>query len=186
MKQASSIRYSAITQTLHWLTAILVLAAFIYGLGGSEERIYSASRDFDRQLHETLGMTVMALLVLRIVWRAFDKRPPAPAGPQWMETVARIIQVTLYTLLAAVPSTAIVGAWLQGHPVTLLTGIEITPWIAQSHGVGDWISEIHTWLGNAILWFAGVHACAALFHHYLLGDDVLRSMLPRWFMKDQD
>ncbi|MDX1801872.1 MAG: cytochrome b [Marinobacter sp.] len=186
MTQASPVRYGAVAQTLHWLTAILVLAAFIYGLGGSEERIYSVSRDFDRQLHETLGISVMVLLVLRLLWRAFDARPPAPAGPRWMEKAAGLLQATLYALLAAVPLTAIAGAWLQGHPVTLLTGIEISPWIAESHGIGDWVAQIHTWLGDAILWLAGLHACAALFHHYVLRDGVLQSMLPRWVMKGQN
>ena len=73
-------RYSGLARALHWATAILVLIAFIYGPGGSEQRVYSAARDFDRQLHETLGPRVFALVVARIVWRLVDTRPePAPA-----------------------------------------------------------------------------------------------------------
>ena len=83
-------QYSAPSQILHWLTAIVVLVAFIYGPGGSEERVYSTARDFDRQLHETLGLTVLGLVVLRVVWRAFDKRPTAPPMPPWMSIAAPV------------------------------------------------------------------------------------------------
>jgi cytochrome b561 len=48
-------RYGAVAQALHWLTAILVVIAFIYGPGGSEQRIYSPARDFDRQLQRRSG-----------------------------------------------------------------------------------------------------------------------------------
>jgi cytochrome b561 len=58
-------RYSGVAQAFHWLTAIVVLIAFIYGPGGSEERVYSVARNFDRQLHETLGLTVFTLVFMR-------------------------------------------------------------------------------------------------------------------------
>jgi cytochrome b561 len=54
----------------------------------------------------------------------------------------------------------------------------IGPWLAEHHSVGSTIASVHTWLGNAILWVAGVHAAAALYHHFVLKDGVLRSMLP--------
>lgn len=183
MKHTSRTRYGITAQTLHWLTAILVLVAFIYGPGGSEERIYAAARDFDRHLHETLGLSVFTLTVIRLLWRTVDTRPSPPQVAAWMEFAARAVQILLYVLLFAVPLTAITGAWLEGHAITLLGGLEIAPLLAKSHALGATIAEIHTWLGDAIIWTAGLHACAGLFHHYILKDAVLRSMLPRWFMK---
>ena len=171
-------RYSAIGIALHWLTAILVLVAFIYGPGGPEERVYAAARDFDRQLHETLGITVLALAVLRVLWRAGATTPASPPGARWMDLVAKLVQGALYLLLFAVPLTAITGAWLQGHPLTLAAGLRIGPFLAESHDLGNTIAEIHGWLGDAILWIAGLHAAAALVHHFVLKDGVLASMLP--------
>jgi cytochrome b561 len=165
---------------LHWATAVLVLIAFIYGPGGSEQRVYSAARDFDRQLHETLGMSVFALVVLRLAWRLLDVGPAHLQVGRWMAVTANVVRVALYLLLFAVPLTAIAGAWLEGHPLTLLAGIEIPPALALSHDVGASIARIHTWLGDAILWVAGLHALAALFHHFVLRDRVLESMLPSW------
>ncbi|MDE2607203.1 MAG: cytochrome b [Burkholderiales bacterium] len=171
--------YSTPTKILHWLTAILVLVAFIYGPGGPEERIYSAARDFDRQLHETLGMSVLVLSVIRILWRAFDRRPQPEPAPAWMLRAAAAAQGLLYALLFIVPLSAITGAWLEGHPLTLLRGaVVIPPPFGPSHDLGEQIAELHGWLGDVILWLAGAHAAAALFHHYFLKDGVLRSMLP--------
>jgi cytochrome b561 len=176
-------RYSALGQALHWLTAILVLIAFIYGPGGSEQRVYAASRDFDRQLHETLGLTVFALALLRVLWRLGAARPePAPAAPA-VAWVAKAVQAGLYLLLFAVPVTAIAGAWLEGHPLTLAAGTTVGPWLAESHALGARIAALHTWLGDAILWLAGVHAAAAIYHHLVLKDDVLASMAPRWALR---
>src|SRR5437868_15283844 len=62
MDHRSHARHGAVAQALHWVTAILVLVAFIYGPGGSEQRVYSAARDVDRRLHETLGLCVLALV----------------------------------------------------------------------------------------------------------------------------
>jgi cytochrome b561 len=180
MATSSPARYGRIAQLFHWVTAILVLVAFIYGPGGSEQRVYLPSRDFDRQLHETLGLCVFALVALRLIWRRFDTRPPAEASSAWMGLTAKLVQFSLYVLLFAVPMTAIAGAWLEGHPLTLLAGIEIAPPIDLSHDLGASIAEIHTWMGDAILWIAGLHAAAAIFHHVLLKDRVLLTMLPRW------
>ncbi|MFL6664568.1 MAG: cytochrome b [Rhizobacter sp.] len=173
-------RYGAIAQGFHWLTAVLVLVAFIYGPGGSEQRVYAPERDADRHLHETLGLLVFALVVLRLLWRAVDTRPdPAPV-PRWMGWAAKAVQVALYLLLLALPLTAISGAWLEGHPLTLLGGLSIAPRLAESHELGAWLAELHGWLGDIVLWLAGAHALAAIYHHWMLRDGVLVSMLPRW------
>jgi cytochrome b561 len=171
-------RYGAVAQAFHWLTAILVLAAYIYGPGGSEERVYSAARDFDRQLHETLGMSVFALVVMRVLWRMFDTHPNPPQVARWMGIAAKAVQWGLYALLFALPLTAITAAWLEGHPLMLLGGVKVEPLLALSHDLGAKIATLHTWLGNAILWLAGFHALASLYHHFVLKDHVLTSMLP--------
>jgi cytochrome b561 len=172
------LRYGAVARILHWVTAILVVAAFIYGPGGSEERVYSLARDFDRRLHETLGISVLAIVLIRLAWRAFDAAPEVSPMPAWMKLASRIVHATMYLLLFAVPLTAISGAWLEGHPITLLGNVGIQPPFAEAHAVGSAIASIHTWLGDAILWVAGAHAAAALYHHFVLRDDVLRTMLP--------
>jgi cytochrome b561 len=125
-------------------------------------------------------LCVFALVVVRALWRIVDTQPDPPQVSLWMSVVAKAVQWTLYVLLFALPLTAITGAWLEGHPLTLLAGLEIPSFLGISHNVGATVATIHTWLGDAILWLAGFHALAGLYHHFVLNDGVLVSMLPRW------
>jgi cytochrome b561 len=174
-------RYGPLAQAFHWITAILVLVAFIYGPGGSEERVYSAAADADRQLHETLGLCVFALAAMRLLWRFVDNHPDPPQVSRWMGIASKAVQWALYLLLIAVPLTAVAGAWLEGHPLTLLGGVKIPPLLGLSHDAGAQIATLHGWLGDTLLWLAGLHALAALYHQFFLRDGVLASMLPEWF-----
>jgi cytochrome b561 len=116
---SSRLRYGAVAQLFHWLTVVLVGTAYILSPGGREERVYSAAVDSARQTHETIGILVFVLLLLRILWRLFEPTPePAPVAP-WMKYSASAAHVALYALLVTIPLTAIAGAWLEAHPVTI-------------------------------------------------------------------
>ncbi|MBB5501202.1 cytochrome b/b6 domain-containing protein [Paraburkholderia sp. MM5384-R2] len=179
--KSSATRYGSIAQFLHWCTAIVVLVTFMYGPGGSEQRVYSSVHEFDRRLHETLGLCVFALTLVRLLWRAYDARLETPPVSRWMAVMATTVRWMLYLLLLALPLTAISGAWLEGHPLTLIGGYDIPPLLSSSHEAGSALATLHAWLGDAIMWLAGLHAFAAIFHHAFLKDDVLIAMLPRWF-----
>jgi cytochrome b561 len=181
MVKSSATHYGSIAQLLHWCTAILVVVAFLYGPGGPEQRVYSSVHEFDRRLHETLGLCVFALTLVRLLWRVIDTRPETPPVSRWMTVMATAAQRMLYLLLLALPLTAVAGAWLEGHPLTLVAGGEIPPLLGTSHDAGSAIAPVHKWLGDAVMWLAGFHALAALFHHVVLKDNVLTTMLPRWF-----
>ncbi len=107
-------RYGTVAQIFHWLTAILVIMAFYMGPGGSEERVYSSANDCSRQIHETLGIIVFAIVLLRILWRLKDSAPEQPPMPPWMKFSSKLVHLVLYGLLIVTPITAIVGAWLEG------------------------------------------------------------------------
>ena len=75
---------------------------------------------------------------------------PAPApGPRWMQLAAKAVQGGLYLLLFAVPLTAIAGAWLDGHALTLLAGMQVAPPFGASNALGEKLAELHTWFGDA-------------------------------------
>jgi cytochrome b561 len=174
-------RYGAVAQAFHWLTALLVIAAYFMGPGGSEQRVYSSAVDFTRQTHETLGIAVFALVFARLLWRSMDTAPEDPPMKPWMKYSAKLVHIVLYGLLIATSVSAIVGAWLAGHPLTLLGFGNIGPMLSPAHDLGLSLADLHATLGNIILWVAGLHAVAALFHHFFLRDSVLVSMVPgRW------
>lgn len=166
---------------LHWLTAVLVFLAYLLGPGESELRVYSPVRDLERSWHEALGLAVFFLTLLRMLWKLGSPAVELPASPRWMHVASKVVQGVLYLLLLAVPVTAVSGAWLEGHPLTLGVLGEVPPLLSKNHPLGERIADLHTWLGDAIVWVAGLHAVAALLHHFVLRDQVLLAMLPaRW------
>lgn len=174
--RTTSSRYGAGAQAFHWLTVMLVLAAYVLSKVDSYS-LYSAAADGLRRIHETLGVLVFIVVVLRLLWRLIDSTPAKSPMPRWMAMAAKLVQFALYALLIAIPATAVLGTWFAGLPVTLL-GFDIAPQFAEAHGLGQLIMEMHTALGDVILWVAGVHAAAALFHHFYLRDQVFQSMVP--------
>src|SRR5438128_9201643 len=115
--QARSTRshYGIVTQGFHWLTAILVVIAYFLGPGGSERRAFSAAMEGTRQMHETLGVLVLVIVVLRILWRLLEEDTEHAEMATWMKYTSKSVHLLLYVLLASIPVTAIVGTWLEGH-----------------------------------------------------------------------
>ncbi|MBW8893142.1 MAG: cytochrome b/b6 domain-containing protein, partial [Burkholderiales bacterium] len=95
--------------------------------------------------------------------------------------LARLVHGALWLLLLALPVTALLALGSESHPLTLLGGVRVDklPWIAGSRlaEAADW-GDVHGLLGDALMWLAGLHALAALYHHALRRDGVLASMLP--------
>jgi cytochrome b561 len=176
--------YDTLSRAFHWLTAIAVIAAFILGPEhfGSEMRqgLDPATR-IDIVVHESLGMLVMALTLLRLLWAAVRPAKPGFDMPTWMHIASKATHGLLWLMLLVVPVSAILTLGSEGHPLTLLGGIRVNdmPFIAQSAiaDMVDW-GEVHELLGNAIMWLSGLHAVAAIYHHRVLKDGVLLSMLP--------
>jgi cytochrome b561 len=131
--------------------------------------------------HETLGILVFVLTLLRLLWVA--ARPAAPQIPMApsMQMMAKLMHLALWILMLAVPVTALLALGSEAHPLTLLGGVRIDqmPLIANSAmaKLADW-GDVHGFLGDAILWLAGLHAVAAIYHHVFLKDGVLLTMLP--------
>jgi cytochrome b561 len=100
-----------------------------------------------------------------------------------MRIVSKVLQGSLYLLLIAVPLTAILGTWLEGDTLSLLNHVIITSPFSTSENIGEFLLELHPILADTLLILAGVHAAAALFHHFILKDLVLATMLPAWLSK---
>lgn len=171
-------RHAPLTQILHWLTAIIVVSAFLLGPEDIDE-IAAAAADPAVQIHQTLGIIVIFLTLLRLFVMALARPRGEVSTPRWMKLAARSVQGGLYVLLLAAPATAVLGIWLSGEPVTLLGGDLMASPFGQSPTIADLLIDLHPALADALLWLAGLHASAALAHHYLLKDNVLRSMLPK-------
>ncbi len=161
----TKLRYGTVAQAFHWVTVVLLATAWLVAHGHT------------RTLHETLGFAVFVIVAARLLWRAFDRRPEHQMSPV-VALGSKLVHWLLYAMLLAIPATAIAGSWVEGHAITVYGLGQIGPYLAQSRQLGRQIMEVHYLLANAIVVVAGLHALAALFHHFFVKDGVLRAMLP--------
>ena len=138
-------RYSATARLFHWLTALLVVVAYIVSVGGLETRVYSALNDFSRGSHELLGMSVFALTLGRLWWRTIFPSPKIPEMPTWMEIGAKLGQWAHYAQPVLVPVTAIVGEWLEGATLS-----RCLPWVTFSPGLRNRRSSALRWATSTV------------------------------------
>jgi cytochrome b561 len=128
-------------------------------------------------LHKSIGLTILALAVVRIVWRLMNPIPPMPSGSQrWEELASRASHVLLYVLLFAQPIAGLVFSMASSFP-TVIWGVTL-PDVGNSKPVEEAFKAVHVYLSWAILGLVGIHVAAALRHHFVLKDNVLRRMLP--------
>ena len=176
--------YDPLSQVFHWSTALLVVVAFILGpehFGRLMRQGMDPATRSGIVWHETLGIAVASLTLLRLLWVAARPQTPTFAMAGWMHTLSRITQASLWVLLLATPLSAILALGTEGHPLTLVAGIRMDemPVLAKSSLLKamDW-GEVHETLGDLILWLSGLHAAGALWHHHVLKDGILKTMLP--------
>jgi cytochrome b561 len=166
-------------RTLHWIVAAMVLGLFAFGLWMTEVPPRDARR-FYVAIHASIGITLLALMLVRLFWRAANAEPAQPEGtPAWQRTAAWISHRLLYALTFA---TLIVGWLMSGtfkQPLEpKILGVVPVPQLLEAGSpYRELLAEAHEWLAYALIAVVVVHAAAALYHHFALRDTVLRRML---------
>jgi cytochrome b561 len=175
----STTRYGAVPQAVHWLTFICVTAG--WSLGWFLDDIPKGpARSFGLLAHMTFGQCVFILVVVRLLWR-FTNPPPPPEKTRFgrlLDYVAKLNHYALYALLLAVPFLGVIVQLKRGSALPILGVWEFaSPWPADRN-LARTMLRIHEYLANTLLILAGIHAGAALMHHYVFRDRTLVRMLP--------
>jgi cytochrome b561 len=171
--------WGSLAKTFHWLVVLLILVQGVLGLY-MVELPKRPSSFWYYDLHKSIGMTVLALAVLRLAWRAFDPRPAEPAStPHWQALGARAGHALLYALLFAVPLS---GWWFDSvtalRPLVFFGLFEIPHIAAANPDLKDFTRETHEWLFWTLVVIATGHAAMALIHQFVNKDGTLSRMLP--------
>jgi cytochrome b561 len=165
-------RYSKGMIVIHWVTAVLIVAAWFTAEGG---RHVVANPPL---LHFSLGLAVLALTVPRLILRVVGQTPPPPDERRaWMALAAKIGHAVLYAFLIGLPLSGWYAASRLGVPVSFF-GISLPTIAAPVQGAPGMIADIHENAGTVILYLAGLHALIAGWHHIVLRDGTLRRMSP--------
>jgi cytochrome b561 len=171
-------KHPALTIALHWGTfaAIVIAVAAMFARDAIEDKFW---RVVLLNVHRQLGLLVLVALGLRLAVRLrHGMRNHAGDMSRWVRWAAQGAHVGLYGLLFALP----VGGWAltsaHGIPLALLGVIHLPSLVGADSDLADNLGDYHIWLAWGLLAVVGLHAAAALWHHFVRRDDVLRAMLP--------
>jgi cytochrome b561 len=167
--------YSRLSIGLHWLMLALLVAVYATILLRQEFPRGSDMRTALKAWHFSLGLSVFGLVFLRAFARSMHKRVREKGLGAW---IPRVMHLALYAFLIAMPLMGWMTLSAEGDPVRLF-GLSLPPLVAPDRALAGRIEDLHEAVGVIGYWLVGLHAAAALVHHYLLRDDTLRRMT-RW------
>jgi cytochrome b561 len=161
-------RYDGRTILLHWLTAGLIVA--LWCMGQTIDWFPRPLRPDARSAHFTVGLILGVVLFLRVHWRATTGRALPNADPGLLGLAAKAVHYLLYALVIGEVALGICNACFRGDSYFGLFSLP------GYRPLRDQIEWLHAQVATAILIVAGLHALAALAHHYVLRENVLRRM----------
>lgn len=185
----SSLRYGAVAMTLHWIIALLIATNLVLGfyfanvMDSNDPSFFAIV-----QLHKSIGLTILVLSVLRLLWRLVNPIPPLPADfSRPMRILARGTHYLFYFLIVAVPllGWATVSASPRGTP-TMYFGLFQWPHLpiistmprATKREYVELFGTVHAVFAYSAFGLLFLHVGAALWHHFVRRDSVLKRMVP--------
>lgn len=168
--------YGLIHIVIHWVMAGLIWWAAILGLTMTD-----LPDNFDKlatyAFHKSLGLTVLGLAVLRLVWKLANQQPLLPETMQgWERTAASATHHLIYLLLFLVPILGYLTSESAPFPLQYF-GLFTIPMAGIGVDAAKIMLEVHEWVAKTLLLLVIVHALAALKHHFIAKDDVLKRMI---------
>lgn len=171
-------RYGWLSMGLHWLMLLLIIG--VYACMWLSEAYPKGSDAIAllKSWHFTLGLTVFTLAWLRLVAKLVSPTPLIePPIARWQDISAKAVQTLLYSLMFAMPLLGWLTLSAAGRAIPFF-GWKLPALITENKDLVETIKGVHEAGAAAILVLVGIHAAAALYHHYIVRDNTLRRMLP--------
>jgi|TARA_B100000378_G_scaffold276910_1_gene275853 cytochrome b561 len=168
-------RYTAVARTLHWVIALLIVTNLL--LGFTRDALPDGWAVMP--VHKSIGLTVLALTLVRIGWRLAHPAPPLPAAmPGWEKGVAHATHVIFYALMLILPLSGWIMSSAGSRPINWFFLFDVPKFaVAKTDGIVGLSHQAHESLPWAWVALLLLHIGAALRHHFVLKDDVLRRMI---------
>ena len=174
----TSDRYASLSIFMHWLMLALLAAVYTcIELSGAFPK-NSHGRELLQHWHFMLGLTVFVLVWLRLASRWFNGVPAiAPAPRHWEKQAADAMHIALYVFMIIMPLLGWLTLSAEGETIPFF-GLHLPALLHANKALARQVREVHGTIGNIGYFLIGLHAAAALFHHYLRRDNTLVRMLP--------
>jgi cytochrome b561 len=174
----SHTRWGMVSQLLHWLFVALLIVQVVLGLTDRALPL-GPTRSAVIGFHKSLGITILALVVIRLLWRLAHPVPDLPFNLKRRERLlARFTQVTLYVLLFAMPINGWLLASAHAYGITWFNLFRIPFLVRKNLTLFDIMDQLHEAMAVLLGLIVALHVAGALRHHFVLKDDTLRRMLP--------
>lgn len=171
-------RWGSVAKFFHWAIVVLVVTQFVLAFI-AEDLPLGMQKLAVLARHKSVGITILVLATLRLLWRAANRSPGMPAGMAgWEKLGARAAHALLYALLFAVPLAGWIMSSAKNFPVSWFGLFQLPDLVAPSEATFDIAHEAHEILAFTLGGVATLHLLAALKHHFINRDSVLRRMLP--------
>ncbi len=170
--------WGSVAKFLHWTIALMVILMMI---GGNlmDELPNGPDKMKTYAIHKSLGLTILSLMVLRLIWRAFDPRPADPPGMgNAARFASRAVHLAFYVLLIAMPLSGWLYNSASNFPLKWFGLFSVPALSGPDKALKAIALETHETIFWIILGVLVLHAAAALKHHFIDRDSVLRRMLP--------
>ena len=178
-------RWGPVSQALHWSIALLVLAMAAIGLS-LDELPRSPKWFWVYDLHKSIGLLLLALVVVRLAWRLYAGAPPPVSGlPRIQRFAAGATHAVLYLLILAMP----LSGWLYDsasglRPLQWFGLFAVPKLVGADEDLADDLHDLHEDLFAILVVVALLHVAAAVWHHVFRGDATLARMLPRGWLRE--
>jgi cytochrome b561 len=171
--------YTRTAIAFHWLIALLIVCGFSLGWVMTDIPGFTPTKLRYFSWHKWIGVTVFALAVLRIVWRATHAAPPLPdSTPAWQRTAAHVTHLLLYALMVLIPASGYLYSSAANVPVVYLGLVPLPTLIAPDPTLKVVLKTVHIGLNYTLLALVVLHIVAALKHQWLDRDGLLSRMIP--------
>lgn len=171
-------KYGAIAQCFHWVMALAILTMLVIGfkmtglpMSPDKFRVYC--------IHKSLGALILIAAFLRLFWRFINIVPALPGNmPAWQKWGAHGSHVALYLMMFAMPLSGWLMSSASGFPVSVFGWFLLPNIMTPNEGLRMFFALVHKLLAFTIIGLVSVHILAALKHHFIDKDNILRRMLP--------
>jgi cytochrome b561 len=170
--------YGLIAQFFHWAIVALIVTQFVLAKKADALPLGAAKLATLAQ-HKSVGVTILGLAILRLTWRLIGSTPPLPgATPTWQRRAAHASHFLLYALILIIPVLGWLMSSARNFPVSWFGLITLPDFIEPNRSAYEFLHDAHEFCAKLLAAVALVHIGAALKHHFIDRDDVLRRMLP--------
>ena len=171
--------YTRTAITLHWLIGLAVLGMLGAGFYMIDMRI-SPDKLKIYMLHKSFGLSILALMLFRIIWRLTHRPPALPTSvPRWQRFASHTSHALLYVLLLAMPLSGWLMNSASGFPTKLFGVLPFPQLIEKSQSAFAFWQYSHAVIAFSLCGLIAIHVLAALKHHFIDKDVILRRILGR-------